>query len=238
MSKSFYVNEENIKNGIITLLGQEFLHLKVQRKVVNDIVNIFNNTGKVFECEIEEINKNFAKVKILNVKESNRELNNELCLCFALSKADKMEMVMQKCTELGITKFIPFSSEFTVVKNNTTRIDRLEKIALEACKQCGGAKMPEILPIVSIKDLPKLLNKFDKTLLAYENANEKFNQNLQDKSVAIIVGSEGGFSKNEVEFLKENISNLSVVSLGRRILRAETACIALTTLALNYMGEI
>ena len=140
---------------------------------------------------------------------------------------------------MGISKFVPFYSEFCQVKPNTTRLDRLEKISIEALKQCGRSKKLEIKEVISFNDLINELEDYDEVIFAYEKATSPLNlETLKNKNnIAIIIGSEGGFSEKEANALT-SLKNIKTISLGKRILRAETASIALSTLVLFGVGEL
>ncbi len=150
-------------------------------------------------------------------------------------------MILQKITELGLSELTAFASQFTVVKENTKRLERLDKIAENASRQCGRANTVKINEVVKVKDLPSLLKDYDLTLLAYEKGGKSLKETFEKKAynkVAIIVGSEGGFAEGEVEYLQAEVKNLVVVGLGKRILRAETASIVLSSLVMHELGEL
>ena len=206
----------------------------------NIIIN--NNTEYDFYCEITKINKKQLELFVISKKENKKEASVNLTLCQALVKAEKIELITQKIVELGVNKLVPFTSEFTVVKNKTKKLERLNKISEQASSQCGRSKTLKILPITSLKNLPQIIKEYDLIILAYEKASQSlkkvFNSMLNLKNVAIIVGSEGGFSESEVKYLQNEMPNLKVVSLGSRILRAETAAITLSALIMYELGEL
>ena len=230
--KKFFIEKEKIDNSRILLDGAEFLHAsKVLRTEIGE--NIVCLCGDEFEyhCTITEITKKFliAKVnqKVLCLK--NPKFN--ITLFQGAVKGEKLELITQKCTELGISALIPFESQFTIAKKNITKIERLQKISQEACKQCGRSKPMEIFEFVKFKDLENSLKTFDLVLFLYENAplestlEKNITQIQKAKSVAIIVGAEGGFS--DEENLKLLNLNATPICLGQRILRAETAAITI-----------
>lgn len=242
MAKKFYIDsDKNYKIGEeIVVNGEEFNHIKnVLRHKAGDEIIVIDGNGQNIFCVIKEINKNDIVLRIEAIKncEANPKVN--VVVFQALVKGEKFEWIVQKLTELGITKLVPFYSEFCQVKPNTTRIDRLEKISIEALKQCGRAKKLEITNIFSFDDVLKELNNYDQVIFAYELAKQSLNpENLKNmKNIAIIIGSEGGFSLEEVKKLSL-IKNVKLISLGKRILRAETAAIALSTLVLFGVGEL
>lgn len=242
MARKFYTQNKLATNSIVTLSGDEFLHMtKVLRKKVGDSITLFNGTNNDYTAQIVSIDKNSAQLKILNEQPSIAETKNSVTVFQALVKADKFELITQKLTELGVKQIVPFYSTFCQVKPNTTRLDRLEKISLEATKQCSRSSLVKIDKVMSFEQMIQSLSNFDIVLFAYENSNINLKQQLtqnetKSQKVAIIVGSEGGFSSQENEQLS-NLDNVKQVSLGNRILRAETASIALTSVVMFLLGE-
>ncbi|MBQ4535422.1 MAG: 16S rRNA (uracil(1498)-N(3))-methyltransferase [Clostridia bacterium] len=230
--KKFFIEKENLQNERAIISGDEFFHLsKVLRSQVGEKVQILVGDEFVYNAEIENISKHEAICKILG-KEfclANPKLN--ITIFQGLPKGEKLEWIIQKTSELGASTLIPFESHFTIAKNNNLKFPRLEKIAQEACKQCGRSIPLKIEPTIKFKEIPLMLKNFDVVLFMYEhaptfNSLTNLTKKLEDaKNIAIIVGSEGGFSLQECEMLlKENIEK---VSLGKRILRTETASIAM-----------
>jgi len=228
----------------IVVSGEEFNHIiNVLRFTEGDKLIVIDGCGSEYYCRIQKINKKDLVLNIENILESNSETKANVAVFQALVKGEKFELIIQKLTELGVKKLVPFSSEFCQVKPNTTRLDRLEKISIEALKQCGRAKKVEIETIKSFDEMIECLKSFDKVIFAYENETHSLNkEDLQNeigeplKNVAIIVGSEGGFSENESNKIK-SIKNVKCISLGNRILRAETASISLTSVVMYLLGE-
>lgn len=245
MARKFYL--EN-KNGFeigqsLELSGDEFLHaIKVLRHKEGDELCIIDGYGYDYNAIIEDVSKKSFTIKIEKKNKSKAEANTNVAVFQALVKGDKFELITQKLTELGVNEIIPFESEFCQVKKSTTRLDRLDKISIEALKQCGRAKKVNIGNVCTFDQMLSCLKQYDIVVFAYEKARysltqKLFTENLEKvKNVAIIIGSEGGFSDSEVEQL-ENISNVKTVSLGNRILRAETASIALTSAVMFCLGE-
>ena len=158
-----------------------------------------------------------------------------------MPKLDKLELVTQKLTEIGLHKIIPFSSTFCIAKDNINKIERLKKITISACKQCGRTSVLAIENTKKFMDILPELKKYDIVIFANETENNTtLKEVLKDKkteNIAYIVGSEGGFSKQEIEELSK-LDNVFSVTLGKRILRTETASIALGALISYELGEI
>lgn len=245
MSRKFYIeNNDNLITGqVISLAGDEFNHIiNVSRKRVDDVLQMIDGNGSDITAQITSINKKDLSLKIVDIKPSVAETTNDVTVFQALVKGDKFELITQKLTELGVKKIVPFSSEFCQVKPNTTRLDRLEKISIEALKQCGRAKKVEIDSVNSFNQMLGNLSNYDLVLFAYENASENLSQKVfenlkkQPLSVALIIGSEGGFSQSEVSQILSQ-KNVKIVSMGKRILRAETASIALSSVVMFLLNE-
>ena len=228
----------------IVVSGEEFNHIvNVLRYNEGDKLIVIDGCGSEYYSVIEKINKKDLVLKIENILDSKSETKANVTVFQALVKGDKFELIIQKLTELGVKKLVPFSSNFCQVKPNTTRLDRLEKISIEALKQCGRAKKVEIDTIKSLNEVLNLLKEYDKVIFAYENETTSLeNKDLLNeknepyKKVAIIIGSEGGFSEDESNKIR-SLTNVKCVSLGNRILRAETASISLTSVVMFLLGE-
>lgn len=177
---------------------------------------------------------NYSLIEQLNDK---RELNVNLTLIVGLPRLEKFEWIIQKATELGVTRIVPFISQRSIIKLDEKRengkIERWKSIAKEAAEQSRRCKIPQIEGVISKKDLKNYLSKTN--ILAYEESKE---YTLLDKikgekeSITLLVGPEGGFDKSEVDYFLS--LGFSSVSLGNRILRCETAAIFLTSLVSVY----
>lgn len=218
-----------IKNQITLNKDDEHHVLNVMRSKVGDSLQVVVNS-KCYLTYIKSINPLLLEV-CSEIKE-NSEIKNDITLFFPLAKGDKVDLVIQKATELGVKKIILFKSEFCVVKMEQNdfikKSIRYEKIAKEASEQCHRLCIPEILGIVDIKDIKdKYLSDinvfaYEKCLGPSKSLFDCFNE-VTNKSVSVIVGPEGGFSKSEADLLIFN--KFIPVSLGNRILRCETAAI-------------
>ena len=247
MEKRFFIDKNNLTNDDLILTDDEHLHLsKVLRLKVGDEVECFYDNGPILKCEILNITKQFSSLKVREEVECNSNPKLEITVFQGLPKLDKLELITQKLTELGITKIIPFSSSFCIAKENLNKIDRLKKIIVSACKQCGRTKLTQVENPIKFKQMIDCLKSFDVVIFANETEKnvplkEVFKKYCESGkpliNVACIVGSEGGFSKEEIETLCQQ-ENVYSVSLGSRILRAETASIVLAGLIAYELGEI
>lgn len=236
--RRFYVDTGDISDGIITVKGDEFVHMtKILRHKVGYKIIVNNNLdGFDYYAVITDIGKESARAEIVDKVINDTVSNVDVTLMQALPKGDKSDFIAQKATELGVKKIIFFLSEFTTEKK--INIDRIKRITLEACKQCGRAFVPSVETVYAINELP--IGEYDKVILMSEHERKISLSDIaiekDTAKVALIVGSEGGFSTEEVNELicKGAIS----VSLGKRILRAETASIAAMSIVMYKLGEM
>ena len=232
--KRYYYDGKIEVNDTITLTDDEFHHLSnVMRSKINERVCLFNGDGNFYFGTITEIAKKFAKINVEEFIVSENEPKIQIDVVQALAKGDKLSLIMQKITELGASNLILFESKFCDVKANTHKHERMNQISISASKQCGRASIVSCnQKILSVTDVSKIISDYDAFFIAYENENGLtltdflLSEKKQLKKVAIMIGAEGGFSENEIELLKS--SGATIVSLGNRILRTETASIACT----------
>ena len=228
--KKFFGRKEQ---DFIIIDGEEINHLAVLRCKQGENVVAYIGDEFEYNAQIVEISKKYAKLKILSKDVCKGNPTKNLTLFQALPKADKLDLVTQKLCELGATKIIPFESDFTVAKPNPNKIARLNKVSEEACKQCGRSLPLIVEDAISFKQMLEKFSEFDIVLFA--NEKERLaSQEIQDKNnIAIIVGSEGGFSDKEIEQIKSH--GAECIGLGERILRTETASIALCAIVGNII---
>ncbi|MCX6745596.1 MAG: RsmE family RNA methyltransferase [Candidatus Parcubacteria bacterium] len=199
---------------------------KVLRLNVGDSLFLFDNTGEEYEVAISEFKDKKFFCRLIRRMEIDRELPIEIVLYQSLLKKDKFEWVCQKVTEIGIKKIVPIITEFCVVNElNQNKISRYKKIIEEAMIQSGGKIPPIFETVIKFEEAVRKLNPRDLNLIFHEQ--EKNNNLLEilrshgNKVINIFVGPEGGFSPFEIDLARQN--SLIQVSLGKRILRAETA---------------
>lgn len=247
----FFIKTENLKeNEEIWITGSDVNHIKnVLRKKVDDKINICNSdTQKNYECVIKNIEENKIVCKILDEVKSLAESNLNITIFQGLPKSDKMELIIQKTTELGVKTIVPVITKRTVIKlkdkDKQNKVDRWRKIAEVAAKQSGRDIIPTIENIINIADIK--FDKFDKIFVLYEN-EEKIsikdeieqlkNDNKEKLNVGIVIGPEGGFAESEIEQLRLN-QNVSVVTLGKRILRTETVALVVSGILMYELGDL
>lgn len=240
--KRFYINTELFENQKVSIEDEEFHHLvNVMRARAGDKVCLFNGNGYFYFGEITQINKKNAEILITHSQKSENEPGINLTIYQALAKGDKLSLIMQKITEIGANEMAIFDSDFCDVKSNTTRVDRLESIAISASKQCGRATFTKQTGVYKLKEVADKIRDYDAFYVAYENEDGlTLSQDLiknkgTSKNVAVMIGAEGGFSQDEINLLKAN--GAKIVSLGRRILRTETASIVCAGLVMQILEQ-
>lgn len=226
----FFVERENIGESAVNITGADANHIgRVLRLRVGESLCVCDGNGMDYTCEIAEINPDCVSLKIIEKHLCDAEPSVSITLFMALPKSDKMEYVIQKCVELGVTEIVPFSSSRCVVKladkDKIKKTERWQKIAEAAAKQSGRGIIPEVVAPISFTELLKKAHEFDLSLFCYECEEENSLKNMLSKNkfknVCVVVGPEGGFDKAEVNSAVE--AGFKSVSLGKRILRCETA---------------
>lgn len=227
----FFVNKELIDGGKIYIKDGDAHHIaRSLRMAEGDEVTVSDGEGKEFFCRLTRIRDEECECEIISEEISRAESPVDITLCMAYPKGDKLETVIQKAVELGVSRILPFESSRCIKRPKAEKIDkqlaRLSKIAEEAAKQCGRAKIPEVLAPLSYREMLKYTKDFEMTLFCYEAEEDSSVKNIlksrtRPATCAVIVGSEGGFSEDEVK--EAILSGATVVSLGKRILRCETA---------------
>ena len=230
----YYPN--SIVENTTSLLSKEHTHYlaNVMRSKRGSNINFFNKEGE-WISEIVFLEKDRVEVKFLNrVKESIKSSNIELAIC--LVKKNPMEIILQKATELGVTKIIPIISERTEVKE--LNLERANKIVVEATEQSNQLSPPEISKITKLKDFINNLNAANKIFFADINCKHRLKKEdiKVDNLKTILIGPEGDFTPAERKMILENGNTISF-SLSKNILRTETAAISALSL-LNYSDEL
>ena len=230
---------ENLQNATeVYLEGEEFLHAKTVLRVEegSEIV-LLDGSGKEYSAIVAKIEKHRLLAHITGVIQSDKEPNEYIYLLCGALKGDKTELVVQKAVELGVSKIGIFNSEYCSAYMNQNKIERLNKVSHEAAKQCLRACAPEVVYFDNFSAALNSAENCKNKLFACEFlSNSRGNMLEITGSTAIVVGSEGGFSEQEFE-LSEKLG-FTGISLGKRILRAETAAISMCALAAFALGEL
>ena len=227
---NFFVENDQFYNDLVDIKDENFNHIKnvLRMKIDDELIVSNKEKGNSFLCKISEIGDNKIVCNIIEERESTEPVV-EVSLFQGIPKSDKMELIIQKNVEIGINKIYPVEMKFCIGKIK----DNKKTIAEAAAKQSKRNIIPTIENPISFKEMAEILKEYDLALIAYEN-EEKTNikkvlqQNPNAKKIAIIIGPEGGISKEEVDNLVSNGAN--EVSLGKRILRTETASISMLSM--------
>lgn len=243
----FFTPSELFTDTHATIVGDDVKHIyKVLRVTNGEKVVINNLRGEEFLGEVEEVNKQEVSIKILEKLDINNESNLHITLFQGLPKAAKMDLIVQKCVELGVNEIVPTITDRVDVKlkGEFKKLDRLNKISLEACKQSKRSQIPNVIDPIDFKEALKCMESMDLVVIPYENATGygiksmvKTIDTSNVKTIGIMVGPEGGFEDTEIEALKSKGAH--IVTLGPRILRTETAgftCISLLQYELGDVG--
>ena len=221
--QQYFINKEIQINETVRLDDEILYHLiKVLRKDPSYIFRLADSKGSIFHCHLI----NNCECIVTEKLDENNELDCDITCIMALIKNDKFELCLQKLTELGVKKIVPYQSVRSVVKaKDDKKVIRMKKIVKEAAEQSHRNFIPEVCEVASIKDLEKY--KSENNYICYESS-----RNIVDvdtgKSVTYVIGPEGGFEDREYEKIKD--MGFEPISLGKRILRAETAAIYMTSI--------
>ncbi len=219
----------DINNNQVIFSKDTLAHIKVIRLNKGENIEVCY-LGDVYICQVTNINPFDVKIIEKVSDQNNRELSSNLVLFCPLLKRDNFELVLQKSVELGVKHIVPYISSRVIKRVSKQEFEqkreRFEKIILNASEQSNRSYIPKLDRLYDLEELVDLYKDSSNKFIAYEDVSIKgdlinLNDNIDD--VVVIIGPEGGFSSKEVELFISN--NFNVISLGKRILRAETACI-------------
>ncbi len=245
----FFIKNNQIENEKIYILGEDVNHIaNVFRMKKDDEFQVCNvDTAQNYKVKIDEIEKNQIKCIIIEEVSSNAESNIDLNIFQGIPKSDKMELIIQKATELGVKAIIPTEMERCVSKisgkDEKKKIERWQKISEVASKQSGRDIIPKIENIISITKICEEIKNYDMIIVPYEKAEgycfkdsieELKSQNNSNPKIGIVIGPEGGFEPQEIEKLKK--AGAKIVTLGTRILRTETVALAMASVIMYELG--
>lgn len=226
----FFVTQDQIP----VISGSDVHHIKdVLRMKAGDPLELLDGTGQIYSAKISEIKKDKIMCEVISSQVEEKALKLKVTLAQCLPKAKKMDLIIQKCTELGVYKIIPVLSERSISK--AEKQERWKKIAKEAAEQSGRSTIPEIAPLTGFENVLKIKEKFDLALIPWELEKENSLKNAltthQPNNLLILIGPEGGFSRSEIGLARS--AGFIPVSLGPAILRTETAAMAMLAM-INY----
>ena len=246
----FFTPKELINGDVAKIIGDDVKHIyKVLRISEGEKVTLNNCEGIEYLGKVISVSKQEVLIEILEKLEDNNESDIKIYLFQGLPKSQKMDLIVQKGTELGITEFIPTITHRVDVKlkGEFKKLDRLNRIALEAAKQSKRSIIPKVSEPIDFNEFLEKINSLDLLIVPYENANNfgiktlinelrKDNTTNTIKNVGIFVGPEGGIEEEEIERLKDK--GARIVTLGKRILRTETAGFVATSLIQYELSDL
>lgn len=236
----FYISEEQIYENEIVILGSDVNHIKnVLRLGPGDWVAACNGLGRDYICRVLSLNKDEVRLNIEKTQATGTELRTKITLFQGLPKKDKMEFIIQKTVELGVHEIVPVQMKRSVVKLTDEKKllkkqERWQMIAEAAAKQSDRGIIPKVLTPVSMEQAIEMSKELECSIIPYElqdgidRSREIVREACTRESVGIFIGPEGGFDPEEVE--KAIASGAEPVTLGKRILRTETAGMALLSI--------
>jgi 16S rRNA (uracil1498-N3)-methyltransferase len=245
----FFVEDSQAAADYVTIEGSDVNHIRnVLRMRTGEKVRISTASGKNYYCEIAEITERMVQAKILEEAAVGTELPNKIYLFQGLPKADKMELIIQKAVELGAFEIIPVAMKNCVVKLDekkaASKVSRWQEIAKSAAKQSKRSLIPVVQMPMTYRQAIEAAKELDVVLIPYENARgmtatkEAIEAIAQGQSVGIFIGPEGGFAPEEIELAQSTLAQeteLSLISLGSRILRTETAGLATLSILMYHL---
>ncbi|MCL4500151.1 MAG: 16S rRNA (uracil(1498)-N(3))-methyltransferase [Chloroflexi bacterium] len=242
--RRFFIDPGQIDGNTAVLTGDSARQIaRVLRLKEGDFICLLDGTGNEHDALVSALSKDEVTARILGTNDCSREPRLRVTLAVCLPKSDKLELIVQKCSELGISKYVIVNSARTVARIDASkiaeRLARWRKIATEAAEQCGRARAPEIEGVVEFADLVGEIRAHQLAVIAWEEESgvslkTALQRNREVESVMLIIGPEGGLTEDEVELAKS--AGAVSVSLGGRLMRVETAAIA-TSAAVMYEIE-
>ncbi len=228
----FFVNKSQIEDNYLFIEGDDARHIaRALRMAVGDEITVSDGEGKDYTADLTKIRDERCDAEIIDIRDSKSEPKSKITVFMAYPKGDKLETVIQKSIELGASEIVPFESSRCIKRPDAEkaekRTERLERIAREAAKQCGRGRLPKVYLPISYNEMIELAKDFDLPIFCYEGEGthslKEILQNCTDipRNIAVIVGSEGGFSEKEAVLAAD--AGLKMANLGPRILRCETA---------------
>lgn len=242
----FFVSKDNISDNIITISASDAYHIaRSLRMAVGDEVTVCDDAGTEYLCTLRRIRDDECVAEVISSRPGSTESPVDITLYMAYPKGDKLETVVQKSVELGAARVVPFESSRCIKRPSEDKLgkitERLSRIAEEAAKQCGRSRLPTVERMIKLRELLERIKDYDLTLFCYEGKGTESLRSVlegyqkREGKIAVIIGSEGGFSEEEARSITE--AGARCVGLGPRILRCETApdyCLS----AISYHFEL
>ncbi len=246
MNRFFVDDPGAFSHRSVVITGEDVNHVKnVLRLKENDELIVSDGRGRDYHCRISGVTNEEVVADICDICDNFSELSTEITLFQGFPKGDKMELIIQKTVELGVTRIVPVMTKRTVVKLDDKKAkkktERYNMIAEAAAKQSGRGIIPEITMPVSFAEAVSMAEKLDMNIIPYEEAEGvEYSRNIikgikGKKSLGIFIGPEGGFAREEVERALD--AGASAITLGHRILRTETAGMAVISIIMFELEE-
>ncbi|MBA4700942.1 MAG: 16S rRNA (uracil(1498)-N(3))-methyltransferase [Ruminococcus sp.] len=240
----FFAEPSQIKGGIVCIEGTDVNHMKnVLRMKAGEKVEVSDGQGTEYLCEVDRYEGEYVFLRIISAGSKEAELPSRIFLFQGLPKGDKMELIIQKAVELGVYQIIPTSTKRAVVKLDAKKAgkktERWNAIALSAAKQSGRSRVPQVMPVLSFREALEQARELDVVMIPYEQAEgmemtkKLISAVRPGQDVGIFIGPEGGFEEDEVE--KAIQSGAHSITLGKRILRTETAGLAILSILMYHL---
>ena len=244
----FFVEDKQINENKVTIIGEDVNHIKnVLRLEVEEKICICNKETSIsFLCKIIKVDNNFVICEILEEIEDTTESNTYIHIFQGLPKSDKFEFIIEKCTEIGVKEITPVIMKRSIVKleekDKVKKLNRWQKIAEVAAKQSKRDSILKVNNVINFQNIFENVKDYDILLIAYENEEEntlkevlKKYKNEENIKIAVIIGPEGGIDESEINICKDN--KFISITLGKRILRTETAPLVVSSNILYELEE-
>ncbi len=234
--RRFFVSGEI--SGEMEIRGEEYTHaIKILRKTVGDEIILCNGNGLEYRAVINKVLKDSFICRVVSESVNDAEPKTKVALVCGFLKGDKTELVCREAVELGVSEIAVFSSDFSSAYMNENKLARLNKVCVEAAKQCGRSMAVKVKYFNDFSSAIQEYGSYDNKLFACEFENgQRQKLTVENGSVAIVIGSEGGFSDKESALAIEK--GFKSVNLGKRILRADTACTTALSIIMYLVGEL
>ena len=243
----FFVVSENIQADRIVLTDQQAHQIRsVLRKKAGDHIIVLDNKGSEYEVVLEEIEDKTVTGLIIETRVVIAEPSVKITLYQSLLKSDKFEWVLQKCTEIGVSRFVPVVTERTLIRKpdavRTEKLKRWHRIVTEAAEQSGRGIVPELSKAICLKEALEDINAFDLSIIASLSGQKirqymsGFNRVNPPDTIGIFIGPEGGFTDEEIQLAEYR--GAACVNLRLRVLRTETAGLVMSSILLYELGQM
>lgn len=239
----FFVDREQISDNYISITGEDVKHIKkVLRLREGEKIEVCDGCGEDFECKIESLSDDVVRAEIIKRYPNTAEAPIEIRVYQGMPKNDKMDYIVRKCVELGVCRIVPVITKraVSIPRDAEKKTARWQRIADEAAKQCGRGVLPRVENTISFSDAIKAMSDENAvSIMPYECEKEgslsALLKSTDKKKINVFIGPEGGFDESEAE--KARAAGIATVTLGPRILRTETAPLAVCSAIMYELGD-